>query len=162
MDDNSEAILIRFRTAAAGFIEAVDSASNSERNEFVKAVHRAVAELISSALGLPAVEPDTTNVSDIPFDSETWAELLRTLKQKLGPLDTYWGTFDSTTKSEPFQASLAGDLSEIYFDLKNNLQLEKTGVSRGDLLWDLRESFQTHWGRHATDALKAMYDLHVD
>ncbi len=124
-------------------------------------IHCATAELISSALNLPAVEPDTTNVSDVPFDAEAWGELLRTLKQKLGPLDTYWGIFDSTTKSEPFQASLAGDLSEIYFDLKDNLQLEKTGVPRGDLLWDLRESFQTHWGRHATDALKAMYDLHL-
>jgi hypothetical protein len=161
MGDNSAATLDRFRGAAVAFIEAVDLAQKLDRDKFVEILTVATAELVSSALYLPAVEPDTANASESPSNAEGWTGLSNALRQKLGPLDTYWEVFDSTAKSEPYAASLAGDVSEIYFDLKENLRKEGTGISHQDLLWDFRESFQHHWGRHATSVLKAMYDLHL-
>ena len=161
MDDNLDSVLQRFRAAAINFIEAVDSAPNLERDEFLVSVNRCLAELYSSALYLPSVEPDTADTDETPFATEKWAGLFHSLKEKIGPLDAYWGLFDSTEKSEPAQGSLTGDISEIYYDLKENLQLEEKGITSGDLLWELRESFREHWGRHATEALKAIYELHL-
>ena len=60
------------------------------------------------------------------------------------------------------QGTLSADLSEIYFDLKCDLNFDKTGISQADFAWELRFSFWSHWGRHALDALKAMYDHHVE
>jgi hypothetical protein len=154
-------MLHRFRVAATNFIKVVDSAPNLERDEFMASVNRSLAELYSSALYLPVVEPDTAGADGTPFATEKWAGLFHSLREKIGPLDAYWAIFDSTEKSEPAQGSLAGDISEIYYDLKENLQLEETGITSGDLLWELHESFREHWGRHATEALKAIYDLHL-
>ena len=161
MDDNLDSVLQRFRAAATNFIEAVDSAPNLERDEFLANVNRCLAGLYSGALYLPAVEPETAGKNETPFATEKGAGLFRSLKEKIGPLDTYWGVFDSTENGDPAQGTLAGDISEIYYDLKENLQLEEKGVTSGDLLWELRESFREHWGRHATEALKAIYDMYL-
>jgi hypothetical protein len=56
---------------------------------------------------------------------------------------------------------LAGDISEIYYDLRQNFQLEEKGIPHADLMWELRESFREHWGRHAIEALKTIYDLRL-
>jgi len=161
MSDDLTSVLPRFRAAAAGFVETVNSAPNLERDQFLAGVGRCLAELYSSALYLPAVEPDTAGTYETPFSTEEWARLFHSLKEKIGPLDAYWGIFDSTEKSDPVQGSLAGDISEIYFDLKQDLQLEEEGITAGDLLWELRESFREHWGRHALEALKAIRDMHL-
>jgi hypothetical protein len=95
------------------------------------------------------------------FAREEWSKLFQSLKKKIGPLDSYWEIFDSTENGEPVQGSLAGDISEVYYDLKNDLRLEQKTISRADLLWELRESFTGHWGRHALEALKAIRDLHL-
>jgi Domain of unknown function (DUF5063) len=161
MSDNLGSVLQRFRAAATNFIEAVDSAPNLERDDFLASMGRCLAELYSSALYLPAVEPDTAGTDETPFPTEKWAGLFHSLKEKIGPPDAYWGVFDSTEKGDPAQGSLAGDISEIYYDLKQDLQLEEKGITGGDLLWELRESFREHWGRHTIEALKAIRDLHL-
>lgn len=161
MTDKLSLVLHRFRAASANFIEVVDAAPNFERDEFIASVNSSLAELYSRALDLPAVEPDTADGDATPFATEKWAGLYHSLKDKIGPLDVYWEIFDSTERSDPVQGSLAEDISEIYFDLQENLQLEEKGITSGDLLWELRESFGAHWGRHATAALKAIYDLHL-
>jgi uncharacterized protein DUF5063 len=161
VNDSLDSILQRFRAAATTFIEAVDSPSNLERSLFLAAIGRCLAELYTSALYLPSVSPDTLEIDQTPFPKEEWSKLFQSLKQRIEPLDSYWEILDSTEKGEPVQGSLAGDISEVYYDLKNDLRLEQKGISRADLLWELRESFRGHWGRHALEALKAIRDLHL-
>jgi hypothetical protein len=69
---------------------------------------------------LPAEEPETTGGDEALFHSDERNELHRSLMEKIGPLDAYWEIYDSTQKQEPVQGSLAGDISEIYFDLKQS------------------------------------------
>ena len=161
MVDASDSILRRFRNAAKTYIEAVDSASNVEFSAFFETLARCLAELYCAALYLPAVAPDRSEIEDDSFAQEQWATLFRSLKEKFGSHDTYWAIFDSTSEEKPVQASQAGDLSEIYRDLKRDLPLETLQMSRADLFWELRESFREHWGRHALGALKRIADLHL-
>ena len=161
MGDNLVLELRRFRQAATNFIETVDLSSSLEREAFLSSVSCCLAELYSSALYLPAVAPETAEVDETPFPTEQWAGLFQSIKEKIGPLDAYWVIFDSTEKDAPAQGSLAGDISEIYYDLRQDLQLEEKGTPHADLMWELRESFRHHWGRHAIGALKAIYDLHL-
>jgi hypothetical protein len=83
------------------------------------------------------------------------------LREKIGELDVYWGVFDSTAKEEPVQATLSADISEIYYDLKQDLQLKTKRIAHADLIWEIHSSFREHWGRHAIDALKALYNLRL-
>ncbi|MGD0839536.1 MAG: DUF5063 domain-containing protein [Candidatus Acidiferrales bacterium] len=162
MIDNSNSALNRFRVAAEAFIEAVDSAPTVKRDAFLSSINHCLAELYSSALRLPAVAPDTSQVDETPSVKREWEGLFLSLREKIGPLDGYWNVFDSTTKSTTVQGSLSIDISEIYSDIKQGFRLEVVGVPEADFLWDLRFSFRSHWGRHALGALTAIHDRHVE
>ena len=161
MSDNAE-LIQRFHAAAKKFIEAVDSAPHLETDTFLANVSHCMAELYSIALSLPPVEPGTTGINGARFQTDEWNELRRLLKEKIGPLEAYWEIFDSTAKQEPVQGSLAGDISEIYFDLKRSLELEKTDVPKSDLLFDWRFEFRSHWGRHLLGALTAIHHRQIE
>jgi hypothetical protein len=161
MSDNIE-LMQRFRAAAMKFIEAVDSAPHLETEVFLVNVSHSMAELYSIALSLPAVEPDTTGTDEAPIQRDKWDELHCSLKEKIGPLDTYWTIFDVTEKQEPVQGSLAGDISEIYFDLKQSLHLEEIGIPKSDVLFDWRLDFRSHWGRHLLEALTAIHHRYIE
>jgi hypothetical protein len=155
-------LMHRFRAAATKFIEVVDSAPHFETEAFLANVSHSMAELYSVAISLPAVEPETTGTDESPVQTDKWDELRRSLGEKIGPLDTYWTIFDSTKKQEPAQGSLAGDISEIYFDLKQSLQLEESGVAQPDVLFDWRLDFRSHWGRHLLEALTAIHHRYIE
>jgi hypothetical protein len=161
MRDNSE-LMQKFRAAALKFIEVVDAAPRIEANTFLANVGRCMAELYTIALSLPAVEPHTTGADETPFQADKGDTLRRSLQEKIGSRDTYWQVFDSSCKEEPVQGSLAGDISEIYFDLKCSLELEQTGVARSDVLFDWRLDFRSHWGRHLLGALAAIHHQYVE
>jgi hypothetical protein len=88
MSENSE-LTRRFRTDAAKFIEIVDSATHVETEVFLANVSHSMAELYWIALSLPAVEPDTTDTDKTPVKTANWDELRRSLREKIGPSDTY-------------------------------------------------------------------------
>jgi hypothetical protein len=161
MSDNVE-VKQRFRSAATKFVEAVDSAPHFETEVFLANVSHSMAELYSVALALPTVEPETTGTDETAFQSDKWDELRRSLEKKIGTLNTYWTIFDFTEKQEPLQGSLAGDISEIYLDLKESLNLEENGVAQSDVLFDWRLAFRSHWGRHLLAALTAIHHRHVE
>jgi hypothetical protein len=161
MSDKAE-VMQRFRAAAAKFIEVVDSAPHFETEVFLANVSHSMAELYSVALALPTVEPETNGTDVAPFQSDKWDKLRRSLEKKIGILGTYWTIFDFTEKQEPVQTSLAGDISEIYFDLKQSLQLEETSDPTSGVLFDWRLAFRSHWGRHLLAALTAIHDRHVE
>ena len=139
----------------------VDSASTLERDAFLSSVGRTLAELYCAALEIPLVEPASETEDQAPFAVEQWSEQYRFLKEKIGDFDGYWGVFDSTEKEEPVQGSLSSDISEIYNDLLENLHLRQKDIPEADLLFEIYLSFRNHWGRHAIDALKALYDLRL-
>lgn len=162
MIDNAHPELDRFRKAAEKFIQIVDSVSAYEREGFMASLSHSLADLYSSALDLSAVEPDSNGINETPSPAEESAELCRSLKNKIGQLDSYWKIFDSTENGAAVQASLSGDISEIYFDLKHDLQLVSASSSHADALWELRFSFRSHWGKHLLGALAAIHDRHVE
>jgi hypothetical protein len=162
MGDTSSPELSRFRAAAADFIQTVESHPHLQRDAFLSAMSRCLAELYSSALLLPAVIPDTPSAEETPSAKHDSRRLFRPLKEKIGPLDGYWTVFDSTANANPVQGSLSMDISEIYSDLKRDLLLEQQGVTQADFLWELRFSFRSHWGRHLLGVLAAIYDRQVE
>ena len=159
MNNELETGTARFLKAALDFCTAVDSATSLSRKSLLSKVGTALVELYGNALALGRVEPDSSDVDNIPFRKAEWGTLYVVLREKFGPLDSYWTVFDSTQQGEAIQASLAGDISEIYFDMKHELELAGHGVLNADVLWTLRASFRQHRGRHAISALKAIHEL---
>jgi hypothetical protein len=159
MTMNADPVMERFRAAAANFIQVVDSIAVIEREAFLARLSHCLAELYTSALDFPAVQPDTSSIDETPFAKEECNELYHLLRSKIGSFDGYWRVFDSVENLPPVQASLAADISEIYFDLKQDLRPKD--ISDPDFLWELRFSFRSHWGRHLLGALTAIHDRYV-
>jgi hypothetical protein len=61
-----DAALDGFREAASRFLEAVDSAAGLPPAELLSRIGLCLPELYSNALGLPRVEPETSDVDDAP------------------------------------------------------------------------------------------------
>ncbi len=162
MNDTLDPVLQRFEAAAMKFIACVDSASTLERDVFLANVGLCLAELYYTALEIPVVEPESESPDDTPFPVDQWQEQYRVLREKIGDADLYWTVLIPTENEEPVQGSLAGDISEIYYDLKQDLRLKETRIAYVDFVWEVRFSFREHWGRHAIGALKTIYELHLD
>ena len=162
MDNDTERLLNDFFAAAAEFILIVDSADSVPRDEFLECISYSLAAIYCCALKLPAVAPDTDGVVESSFKTTEWSKLDRAIREKLGSHDSYWNVFDSSADEPAIQRTLAGDISEIYVDIQGTLTLKTKARSRADLMWDLRHSFRTHWGKHLLSALIAIYDQHLE
>jgi uncharacterized protein DUF5063 len=60
-----------------------------------------------------------------------------------------------TARQEPSAPnSLASDLAEIYFDLKDALKLLASGKHIDDVYWEWRFDFRERWARHTVESIK--------
>jgi hypothetical protein len=159
MNPEWQPIIDEFRRAATRFIQVVDSRDGLTCEQFLEHVERRLTELHATVLRLPIVAPETDGVDTQTFSADAWAALYGQLREKLGKSDHYWSVFDATEQSPPVDGSLAADISEIYSDLKESLHETDQHPPDADILWELRFSFTSHWGRHLTSAVKAIFDL---
>ncbi len=169
---NYAEIATKFGSVADRFCALVDTARSLDRAELLLQLYRILPVLLTEAIVLPDVdlygrdEPDDPNedLSDnrvrAPMGTDEWRELYQSLKEKFGDADVYWEVFDPTVKEEAIAASLADDIADIYRDLKEGLVLaEKQPASPEQLIWDWRFGFYSHWGEHATGALRTLHSL---
>jgi hypothetical protein len=105
--------------------------------------------LYAAALSLPAVEPtDDAKPARSPEPPSNW--------QGFEEFDTYWGVFDPYKLDEPVAGSLSDDLLDVYRDVRRGLALWESGHD-ASAIWEWRFSFESHWGDHAADALRALH-----
>ena len=67
----------------------------------------------------------------------------------------------STHQQTAAEVFSADDLADIYRDLKEGLELYEAGHV-AEALWEWSQSFNTHWGRHASSALHALQAYAAD
>lgn len=122
----------------------------AQLNEILPRLHAAMA----------AVGPTGDEAEDDPsIDLDQRFELFTRLRRLLGDLDGYWMEYDVTPNRQEMSGSLADDLTDIYWELKQGLaRLKGNGDARRTLgLW--RTGFCRHWGQHVVDAERHLYAL---
>ena len=88
-------------------------------------------------------------------DLDACFELYRQLAERLGDRDHYWLEYDQF--GEGATGSLAADLGDIYWQLKQGLLIADTFTDGVRPDWP--EAFPTHWGRHLIDAHRQLVAL---
>jgi Domain of unknown function (DUF5063) len=150
--------LERFPLLAQNFCEFIDACAEFNRQTLLRQISVHLAQLCEVGARLPWVNPASDGPSDSPdscrLNRERSASIELMLREKLGELNLYWEVFDPTRKEEPVSGSVSMDIAEIYFDLKEALQLSESNVAREDVYFDWRLGFRSHWSRHAVSALK--------
>lgn len=116
-----------------------------------------ITQLYAAALRLPAARgDDLANGADDPRIEE--AHHATVVAHGAIPFDMYGEVFHPLTipPEEPVIGSIADDVMDIYRDVVTGLR----AFERGDLdsaSWTWGFTFVTHWGEHATGALRALH-----
>lgn len=83
--------------------------------------------------------------------------MFNSLQDKLGPAALFYEYYDPWDEKDHGVSMLADDLADIYFDMKGGLLALEAGAPAEDVLFEWRLGFQTHWGLHIVDALRAIH-----
>ena len=153
-----------FAAAAETFCGVLDTHRGSRPASFVRASHRALADLYLAALDLPDVSPEDKGTRTDPITTDAEGALSLALAETMAPFHIHWFVFDPVKDEpeEPVASSLPHDLAEIYRDVRNSCAGWAAPESRRDAVWEMRFAFSTHWGRHAVHAMVAMHSLLYD
>lgn len=125
------------------FIEEAPKITLHERR--VRARQR-LLELCGAAIQLPSVEPPPD--APRPIAPKGW--------QSFEAFETYWEVFDPYELGDPVAGSLSDDLLDVFSNVRGGLLLWERGHEAA-AIWDWRFSFESHWGDHAVDALRALH-----
>jgi hypothetical protein len=160
-----------FREVAQRFIALIDGRDRLTATDLLHRAHFALPRLYSSGLALPvkpeeAYEEDDDTVleyhePDISLHQSLWRPIFGSLTTQIGPLwNCYQEVFDpyADPPEDVVTGSLADDLADIYVDLREGAQLWSRGL-HDEAVWQWRFSFESHWGEHATGALRAIRAL---
>lgn len=151
-----------FLTAANEFCNELELGTTSEL-DFCNQLFTKLSNLIFRASQLHNISLDNDADIDNPQADEELRTLLSRTSERLGNRHFYWTKFDPTDNNdtELVAGDLLDDLGDIYADIKSNLELIEKGRTpeQEHALWELKFSFETHWGLHAVNALRTLYFL---
>ena len=122
-----------------------------ELSQLLPRLHAAV-----TSLQVPRDEqPLAANV-----DPEARFELFSRLYRALGELDGYRLEYDDSHHNAPVTGSLADDLTDIYFDLREGLEwMARCHPDHAASVW--LSSYRMHWGQHLVDANRHLYAINA-
>ncbi|MBX3215757.1 MAG: DUF5063 domain-containing protein [Labilithrix sp.] len=146
---------VPFSSAVAGFVRAaesfckcVTSAGTVTVIERLEHARRELLALYSAGAMLPNAERVTEREAPRYPVPEGWPGFEEH--------EVYWEVFDPYEESVPVAGSLSDDILDVYGDVRRGLWHWEKG-NMADAVWEWRFSFDTHWGDHAVDALRALH-----
>jgi hypothetical protein len=149
----------RFARCARRYCELVENHRATPIRRFLAEVHALLPELYALGMALPEVDPpDLRWPSRVPDPG--WWTLFRGLVRRLGDRNLYMEVFDAYDRHDrtSLVGSLADDLCDIHRDLAEGLARWDAGHEL-NAIWDWKYLGETHWGEHATSALRALHWL---
>jgi hypothetical protein len=153
-----------FRRAAQSYCALVEEADRPDAVTYELILER-LSDLYAAALRLPRVEPETEHdPPDRPTDEDE-AALIRLLSPLFEPRDVYWlvephePTLEKKLEKNLLAGSLSEDLASVWRDVKRGLLAVDEDAPVDDVVFDWWFAFDSHWGRHAVDAMAALHKL---
>lgn len=137
-----------FVLEAHQFCHFVEKGSSLPVAQRLRTARGRLLDLYRAGAALPSFEPIGTDDAP-PTRRPDWVGF--------GETDVYSEVFDPYDDSPSLVAgSLSDDVLEIYADVSRGLGLWES-KAHVDAVWEWRFGFDTHWGDHAIDALRALH-----
>ena len=113
------------------------------------------------------LEDELVLQKEFKVTSEEVGVIFNRVKHIFGKHDLFHDVFDPTSAQdhEVIGGSLSDGLSDIHGDIVPGLRAWSVNRDEGLarlIVYDWRESLRWHWGRHATEALRALHFLVED
>ncbi len=156
-----EAALASFAVAGWRLCEAVDALLEGDDDASARLVelHPVLANLYAAGANLPDLECDAEDAPLHWMSYDDRLDLTRRLRDRLGLLDGYLDLVDPWTTHHAVDGSLAGDLAEVYADIKPALLRLAQADRLEETVSSLRQGFLTHWGRRLAAVTRVAYHL---
>jgi hypothetical protein len=140
-----------FFHTASEFCHWAEGSPASAEDEANTAI-RLLSKLIAQVHELPPLF-DEEDAPDLPH--QEWQVIYR--RFGVLPFNYYAMNSDPHDMADPSPGTgdLADDLADIWRNLKGGLALYQN-ENHAAAAWEWKNSFDTHWGRHATSALYAL------
>jgi hypothetical protein len=158
----SELALVQaFASCVADFCAFVQQAHTRSLDERLTETQRHLLRLYAGGVTLP-------DVHDLPDEPEDEATKLALAQASEPPAtwagyeshEYYWETFDPYKDDSLVAGLLSDDVLDIHRDLREGLAWWRATPPQVDrAVWTWKFSFQTHWGSHAIDALRALHTV---
>lgn len=143
----------RFAEAAERYCAWAENEPEVPEWELETAI-RFLLELTACALDLPEVEVEDGDEDGERPSHDAWQSVFR----RFTPVPaSYYATCDpeELVDGSPVVGDVHDDLADTWRDLRHGLDLHRAG--RVDAAcWHWRFSFRSHWGWHATEALRVL------
>ena len=131
------------------FCDFVEHAAAMPLAQRLLVARERLLELTLAATRLPIVDPpEGFDAGPSPAVPSGWAGF--------EAHDIYWEVFDPYVNEPAVAGSLDDDVLDVYGDLHTGLDLWDSTAPRAAAIWEWRFSFETHWGDHAVDAIRAL------
>ncbi|GAA4667884.1 DUF5063 domain-containing protein [Frondihabitans cladoniiphilus] len=171
---------MEMKEAAEAYCRVIEAARGAERSTFANEVAMSLSAVVAAAYRLPDVDLDSSTVfvgPGEPISHARWFSRMKDIQSVLEDWDNYWTTHDAyyvdettglpdfylgTLEEKVANLSLADDLADIWRDLQNGLDSLSRGMTLKEVTWDWRLTFGSHWGAHATEALRAIHQQVTD
>lgn len=139
------------------------------REKWMGLVLESLADLYAAGLKLPS--PEISDQDIRPPDSydmthDDWRKIVEHISGILGELDVYKRFFKCTppwkedNDDEVVMGTLWDDLADVYRDVKPGLRAWEAGNDAylPEVVFEWRCTLGYHWGRHATNAMRALHE----
>ena len=126
-----------------------------------KKAHELLARLYVQALEFDTPSEHNSDIKPERVDDEEWKTVFK--RGAALPFQYYSSYFDpSVVPPDDHEiGDLSDDIADIYRDLSAALALYDEGYET-EAKWELHFSFITHWGRHASGAIRALHCWYAD
>lgn len=153
--------VLDFVKSAKDYVDFLNEDFSGSREEFL---HRALILLpgmYSKMLQIPDIQPVFEEGNEKIVTEQEWSEVYQRVYGILGSQNEYVDLPEDEEydRLESVSRDLSEDLSDIYQDIKDFLEVFRVGTEEvmNDVLWECRMNFENYWG---VKLLRASLNLH--
>lgn len=152
---------IAFIALCNEYCQAIETARESERDEFIASMLRLLPRLYISATDLTTeIFDDEEPYLESAIDEDYYESVRRNIETLFGADDVYLEVFEEDMKysDTPISASIAEGLADIFQDLYNFIEMVKDAPDPivKMALVAVKENFESYWGRTLCNVLRAV------
>lgn len=154
--------VVEFITVTKEFVNFLENAISFDKDTFIAHSHKILPLLYLKTTMLPKFESEFEGFSEHSVTEADWYNINNNLLQLLGEDDNYFDTFDINQESyEPVHSSISENLTDIYQDLKNCIEVYKIGTNEtsNEALYECQQNFETYWGIKLVSCLKELHNI---
>lgn len=155
--------IVEFQRDATAYCDFIDRFRRGKFPKPYAALHRLLGALAKNGPHLPRVNTNFEHDDSLEMTKEERLQIFSELDPAVGyNLELYELHTQEGNEHEATRVTMLwDDLSDLYCDLKDGLNLYRRGRPN-DLLqavWDWELQFECHWGPHLYNALKTVHEV---